>query len=340
MSNPQDIKSKLSFPKDVVIISHRNPDGDAIGSSLGLKHYLLKHGHAVKVVVPSDYPDNFSWMPDIDNVLVFDNEPEEVKDAIVKSEIVFCLDFNALDRIDKVGDILMEHKKAYIAMIDHHLEPEHFADYLLSDTTASSTCELVFDFITDILNDKETIDKKIGECLFAGILTDTGSFKYSTSSKLFRIVADLLDVGVNDYLLQDLIFNSMTEKQLRLLGHALYNRMEVIDEYHTAIIALTKDDYLNFDIQRGDTEGIVNFLLKMPNIKMAAFITQQPKIIKLSLRSKGDFSVQEIASKYFKGGGHKNASGGYSYQSLPAVIEKFKQAMRENKHALIATTLS
>lgn len=340
MTNTNEIKSLLSFPKDIVIISHRNPDGDAIGSSLGLKHYLLRHNHAVKVIVPSDYPDNLSWMPDVDRILVYDNEPEDVRQAIMKSDIVFCLDFNALDRIDKVGDIVSEHKKAFVAMIDHHLEPEHFADYMLSDITASSTCELVFEFITNVLDDKPTIDKVIGECLFTGILTDTGSFKYSTSAKLFRIVADLLEVGVNDYLLQDLIFNSMTEKQLRILGHALYNRMEVLDDYHTAIIALTKDDYLDFDIQRGDTEGIVNFLLKMPKIKMAAFITQQPKIVKLSLRSKGDFSVQEIASKYFKGGGHKNASGGYSYQSLSAVVDKFKNAMRESKEALAATTLS
>lgn len=339
MNDSKEIKSLLSLPKDIVIISHRNPDGDAIGSSLGLKHYLLKHNHAVKVVVPSDYPDNFSWMPEVDRILVYDNEPEEVEEAIMKSEMVFCLDFNALDRIDKVGDIVAGHKKGFVAMIDHHLEPEHFADYMLSDTTASSTCELVFDFISDVLDDKATIDAKIGDCLFTGILTDTGSFKYSTSAKLFRIVADLLDAGVNDYLLQDLIFNNMTEKQLRLLGHALYNRMEVMEDYHTAIIALTKDDYSKFEIQRGDTEGIVNYLLMMPKIKMAAFITQQPKITKLSLRSKGDFSVQEIASKYFKGGGHKNASGGYSYQSLSAVVDKFKEAMVESKEALVATSL-
>ncbi len=340
MTNSKEIKALLSFPKDIVIISHRNPDGDAIGSSLGLKQYLLRHNHAVKVIVPSDYPDNLSWMPDVDRILVFDNEPDEVKEAILKADIVFCLDFNALDRIDKVGDIVAAQKKAFVAMIDHHLEPEHFADYMLSDTSASSTCELVFDFIAHVLEDQSTIDKIIGECLFTGILTDTGSFKYSTSAKLFRIVAELLEVGVNDYLLQDLIFNSLTEKQLRLLGHALYNRMEVIEEYHTAIIALTKDDYVKFDIQRGDTEGIVNFLLKMPKIKMAAFITEQPKIVKLSLRSKGDFSVQKIASKYFKGGGHKNASGGYSFQSLSAVIDKFKNAMKENKEALLTTSLS
>ena len=168
---------------------------------------------------------------------------------------------------------------------------------------------------------------KLQKVLYTGIVTDTGSFKYSTSSKLFRIVADLVDFGADDYKLQDWIFNSQKEKHLRLLGHCLHNRLEVLPEYNTGIITLTKDDYSDFDIQRGDTEGIVNFILKIKEVKVAAFIMEQPTIVKISLRSKGDFSVQEIARKHFRGGGHKNASGGASFQSLSATVRKFKEIL-------------
>jgi phosphoesterase RecJ-like protein len=187
-----------------------------------------------------------------------------------------------------------------------------------------------------MLGDKGEIDKVIGECIFTGVLTDTGSFKYSTSPKLFRLVAELLEAGVDDYRLQDLIYNSMSEKQLRLLGHCMHNRMEILPEYKTGIITLTKEDYTKFDIQRGDTEGIVNYLLKLRNIKLAAFITEQPTIVKLSLRSKDDFDVQEIARKHFKGGGHKNAAGGASFQPLKATVRKFKELLPEYKEQLLS----
>ena len=218
-------------------------------------------------------------------------------------------------------------------MIDHHLFPEPFADYVLSETSASSTCELVYDFI-HLMDMAEELDQVIGECLFTGILTDTGSFKYSNSPKLFRTVANLLEIGVDDLRLQDLIFNSMDEKQLRILGHCLYNRMEILPEFQTGIITLTKEDYAYFDIQRGDTEGVVNFLLKLRNVKLAAFIHEQPKIVKLSLRSKGDIDVQEMAKRHFRGGGHKNAAGGASFHSLAVTVRRFKEILPEYQHQL------
>ncbi|MCH2082989.1 MAG: bifunctional oligoribonuclease/PAP phosphatase NrnA [Saprospiraceae bacterium] len=333
MENLQELKSFLSQARDIIITTHRNPDGDAIGSSLGLYHYLEDRGHSVKIISPSEYPDFLAWMPEVEKIMIYDIEPEESEKAIQKAEIIFCLDFNALDRIDKVGEIIDKHNCLKV-MIDHHLYPENFVDYIISDTTASSTCEMVFDFIVD-LGHKHFLNHKIGDCLFTGILTDTGSFKYSTSAKLFRIVADLLDLGVDDYMLQDLIFNSMKEKQLRLLGHCLYNRMEILPEYGTGIIYLTKEDYSTYNIKRGDTEGIVNFLLKINGIKMAAFIMEQPTIVKISLRSKGDFSVQEIAKRHFKGGGHKNASGGASFQGLNATLKKFKELLPRYKSHLV-----
>lgn len=316
------------MPRDIVIVSHRNPDGDAIGSSLALFHYLKQYGHAIKILVPSEYPDAFSWMPNIEDIIVFDSDPDKSEEVVKKAELVFCLDFNSLDRIDRLGEMIADNKQCKIAMIDHHLYPEPFSDFTLSDVTASSTSELIFDFI-EMLGDKAGLNKTIGESIFAGILTDTGSFKYSTSPKLFRIVAELLELGVDDYLLQDLIFNTRKEKELRLLGYCLYHRLEVLPEHNAALITLTKEDYEAFDIQRGDTEGVVNFLLTMKNINIAAFITEQPKIVKISLRSKGDISVQQIAAKYFKGGGHKNAAGGFAYNTLPTTVKRFKEALAE-----------
>ncbi len=332
MENIHELKAQLASPKDIVIISHRNPDGDAIGSSLGLYHYLLSQGHAVHVVLPSEYPDAFLWMPGIQNIIVFDSDQERTREVCERAQIIFCLDFNSLDRIDKVGEIIQPLNSVKV-LIDHHLYPEPFGDYVMSDTTASSTAEMVFDFIV-LMGHRPDISRATADCVYTGIVTDTGSFKFSTSPKLFRIVAELLELGVDDYKLQDLIFNSLDEKQLRLLGHCLYNRMEILPEYRTGIITLTKEDYEHFDIVRGETEGIVNYLLKMRDITMAAFITEQPSIVKISLRSKGDFSVQDICRKHFKGGGHRNASGGFSFQPLKVTLRKFKELLPEYKDAL------
>jgi bifunctional oligoribonuclease and PAP phosphatase NrnA len=319
----QGVKSLLSEPKRIMITSHRNPDGDAIGSSLGLYHYLIQLGHTVTVAFPSEFPVIFEWMPDCEKILIYDIEPAKTREAIETSDIVFSLDYNALDRIDKMGEIIRALPKAVKMMIDHHREPEPFVDFMLSDITASSTSELVVDFIK-MLKDDDKITKAVGECLYTGIVTDTGSFKFATSPKLFRTVAELIERGVDDYLLQDLIHNNLPEKNLRLLGHVLYNRMEVLPEFKTGIVWLTKKDYELFDIQRGDTEGIVNHVLSMKDVRMACFITEQPTIVKISMRSKGDINVQEICKNHFNGGGHKNDSGGYSYANLKVTLERFK----------------
>lgn len=332
MENLDGLKKLLNTPQDVAILTHRNPDGDAVGSSLGLSLFLQKNGHNVKVIAPSDYPDFLSWMPQANDIVIYDHDPEDVERIVKKATLIFCLDFNSLDRIDKAGELVDEARCPKV-MIDHHLFPEPFADFMLSETTASSTCELVYDFI-HLVGGKEDLDTVIGECLFTGILTDTGSFTYSNSPKLFRTVANLLEIGVDDLRLQDLIFNSMNEKQLRILGHCLYNRLEIIPEFHTGIITLTKEDYTFFDINRGDTEGVVNFLLKMRDVKLAAFIHEQPKIVKLSLRSKGDIDVQEMAKIHFRGGGHKNAAGGASFHNLSVTVRRFKEILPDYQDQL------
>jgi bifunctional oligoribonuclease and PAP phosphatase NrnA len=321
----QDLKAWLELPRDIVILSHRNPDGDAIGSSLGLAMYLRKKFHKVQVIFPSEYPVVFEYLDHVKDILIYDLKPNESKQAVEKADTIFCLDFNGLDRIDKLGESV-QFSKAKKILIDHHLDPEPFSDYEFLDTTASSTSELVYLWIKE-MGDSHMADVRIGEALFTGIITDTGSFKYNTRPMTFRIAADLKELGVDDFYLQDQIFNALKSKHLRLLGHCLANRMEIIEEHEFAIIHLTKKDYLDFDIQRGDTEGIVNHLLYVKNIQIAAFVTEQPTIIKLSLRSKGDISVQEVATKYFNGGGHKNAAGGGVYASLHDVLEKLKRVL-------------
>ncbi len=321
----QDLKAWLELPRDIVILSHRNPDGDAIGSSLGLAMYLRKKFHKVQVIFPSEYPVVFEYLDHVKDILIYDLKPNESKQAVEKADTIFCLDFNGLDRIDKLGEGV-QFSKAKKILIDHHLDPEPFSDYEFLDTTASSTSELVYLWIKE-MGDIDMADVRIGEALFTGLITDTGSFKYNTRPMTFRIAADLKELGVDDFYLQDQIFNALKSKHLRLLGHCLANRMEIIEEHEFAIIHLTKKDYIDFDIQRGDTEGIVNHLLYVKNIQIAAFVTEQPTIIKLSLRSKGDISVQEVATKYFNGGGHKNAAGGGVYASLHDVLEKLKRVL-------------
>lgn len=325
MENIQILKDKLQIPQDVVILTHRNPDGDALGSSLALRSMLVSLGHSVKVILPSDYPYIFSFMDSIDDCLVFDHEKELAIERIDKSSMIFCLDFNGLDRIDKLGPAV-DQSKAYKVLVDHHLDPEPFPDFTYSNTSASSTCEQLYLLFEELgLESKITVD--IATSLFVGIITDTGCFKYSTNSETYRVASALKLKGVDDYHLNDVIFNSLTQKQLELLGHCLANRMEIIPDLKAGIIYLTKQDYKDFNIIRGDTESIVNYLLMIKGIEVAAFIREQPTIVKLSLRSKGDISVQELARNHFNGGGHKNASGGSAYAKLDDVIKRFKSVL-------------
>ncbi len=323
----QQLKEILFLPKEIAIISHRNPDGDAIGSSFGLAGYLNKLHHKVNVIFPSEYSTTFRFIRDIEQATIFDLEPDKARKILDNADVIFCLDFSGLDRVDKLGEQI-QFAKAKKIVIDHHLDPEPFPDILFSDTEASSTSEMVFKVIND-LGDMSKLDPIIGEALFMGMITDTGSFRYNTRPETYDAAAALKRVGVDDYWLCNKIFNTQKERHLRLLGHCLANRMEIVSEYGVGIMWLTKQDYQDFDIQRGDTEGIVNYMLMIENVKMAALILEQPTIIKISLRSKDDISVQEIAQKYFNGGGHKNASGGGVYASLKDVIHRLKKVIPE-----------
>lgn len=333
MEFPAELRELLHLPQNTAIFSHRNPDGDAIGSALAMQHYLEQYGHTVHVLFPSEFPFEFEFLPKSEDILIWDIHTEECKQVLDKKNLFVFLDFNAYSRIDKMGDYVRDLPGKRI-LIDHHLYPEQMADFEYSEPEASSTCELVYQFITG-MGDSQKINPTVGKCLYVGIVTDTGSFRHATNSQVFRIVADLIDRGVDDTAMQDKIFNSQKVKNLRLLGHCLANRMEYIPEYRTAFIWLSRRDYEEFDIQRGDTEGIVNYLLTIRDVKLAAFIHNQPTIVKLSLRSKGDFDVQEICHTHFNGGGHKNAAGAYSHASLKSTIQKFRDILPDYKSELL-----
>lgn len=328
LSDLGDIKELVGQPSRNVIVSHRNPDGDAIGSSLALKRFLELKGHQVKVVFPSEYPVSFEFLPGAHEILITDIEPDAVAHHLQHADCIWALDFNALDRIDKTGQIINQLSCKKI-MIDHHIDPEPFVDFMVSKTQASSTCELVYDVIMEGWG-KTGMHPDIANCLMVGVLTDTGSLSYSVSSELFHKVANMLDMGVDYLYLQEKIFNSAEEKHIRLLGHALANRFEIHPAQGVGIIYLDKNDFIDFDIKRGDTEGIVNQMLKMKAIKVAVFITEQPNIIKFSFRSKGDISVADICRKHFNGGGHKNASGGHMHSSLGAALHKVREVLLSN----------
>lgn len=335
--NYQKIRQKVEEAKHIAIVTHTNPDGDAVGSSLGLWHFLKTITKAeVQVITPNDYPKFLHWMPGNDQVRVFYHDKKGTPQYILDADVLFCLDFNSLDRINGLLGCV-KGSKAFKVLIDHHLDPEHFAQEEMSKPSASSTAELVYDFIVE-LEGESAITDDIGQCLFTGITSDTGRFKFATNPRVYNQTSHLVKMGVNTEMVNDRIFNSFSEDRLRLFGFALSERMKVYPEYRAASIYLTAADKAKFNFQPGDSEGLVNHLLSMNNIVAGIFVTEKDKLVKLSLRSKGDFSVQEIASKHFNGGGHKNASGGRSKHSVVDTIAFFESILPDYKEKLLSTT--
>lgn len=317
------IKQLLSTKKKIVIVPHKNPDGDAIGSTLGLYHYLIKGNHQVHVITPNDYPNFLKWIPGENTILKYDYQTKQCDALINEADIIFTLDFNALHRAGNMETILANSKGIKI-MIDHHQAPDSYATYMFSDVTMSSTCEMVYHFI-HMLDDKNIIDKNIATCLYVGIMTDTGSFRFpSTSSGTHQIIADLMDKGANNSEIHNNVFDSNSYQSLQLLGCALTN-LKVVPESRTAYITLSQEELNKYDYKKGDTEGIVNYALSLENVVLAAIFIEdkQEGIIKISLRSKGNFSVNDMSRNHFEGGGHINAAGGKSYLSLKDTVEKF-----------------
>ncbi|PJJ83202.1 DHH family phosphoesterase [Mucilaginibacter auburnensis] len=325
----------LSQPQKIVITTHHKPDGDALGSSLGLYNYLIQLGHHARVIAPSDYPDFLTWMPGNEEVLVFPETKEEALALIENASLIFCLDFNSLDRINDMAGPVRESAAKKI-MIDHHLDPADFDDYRHWNINACATAQLVYDFIANVLGHKVYINKDVATSLYTGIMTDSASFRLpNTTSDVHRVVADLIDAGAVNWRIHELVYNSASENRIRLLGHCLSNCLEVLHEFNTAVIVLRKQDLAAFDVKTGDTEGIVNYALSITSIRLAAFIVERDGQVKMSLRSKGEFPANEICKLYFNGGGHRNAAGGQSTDGIDQVVEQFKSVLPKYKKLLI-----
>jgi phosphoesterase RecJ-like protein len=311
----------LNKSKNIVIVTHWSPDGDAMGSSLGLYNYLIQKQHNVTVITPNDYPSFLFWMQGNDSVIDFSLNPNSAKEAVAKAELIFCLDFNTLSRIEALGEEVRK-SSGKKCIIDHHLQPEDFADYMLHTTQTSSTCELIYDFIV-LMGDKYLINKDVANCLYTGIMTDTGSFRFpSTSPKTHRVIADLIEAGAENSEVHIRIYDNNTEDKLRLLGYSFVEKLVVLREHGTAFFSLNAEELSRFNYKKGDTEGLVNYALSIEGIYFAVFVVERDGKVKMSFRSKGKFDVNTFARRYFNGGGHANAAGGVSELSLKDTIAK------------------
>lgn len=329
----QEVKGLLSSPKKIVITTHHNPDGDAMGSSLGLYHYLIKQGHDVDVVIPNEFPEFLKWLPGNEVVIDFQEETDKAQELFDNSEMIFCLDYNSTGRVKAVEPALKA-AKAIKVLIDHHPDPEPFADYTISDISVSSAAELVCEFMQE-LGDIDNLNKDIAECLYTGIMTDTINFTVNSSRpRTYAIVSVLLNYGINKDGIYNHVFNNYSLDRMRLLGYTLNEKTKVLHKYRTGYIYLTQEELDEYNHVLGDTEGFVNYPLSIKGVRMSAIFIEKEDHIKISFRSKGSFSVNEFSNKYFSGGGHRNAAGGESRLSMEETLEKFENLLPQYEEAL------
>lgn len=305
-----------------------------MGSSLGLYNYLLLKGIKPVVVSPTDYGDFLKWMPNEQTVIDFEAEPDHSASLIAHADFIFCLDFNALKRINQMGELVAA-SNAKKVMIDHHLEPENFAAYQLHNTQRSSTCELIYEMI-DLFGDADLVNEDIANCLYAGIMTDTASFKHgSTYPSTHRVAAQLLAKGAKPNLIYEHIYDNYSYDRMRFIGFCLNEKMQLLREFNTALICVTAEELKRYNIITGDTEGLVNYGLAIRGINFSVLIVDRTVARKMSFRSKGKFPANEFAKTYFNGGGHFNAAGGESKDDIATVETKFKEALVAYKHLLV-----
>jgi len=324
----------LTQPKQIVITMHQKPDGDAMGSVLGLYHFLHNRGHQVTVISPTNWADFLEWLPGIESVINFEGYREKCLGILDKADVLFCLDFNIFHRTKHLAPFLAS-AKAIKVLIDHHEQPdEPNFDYGISDTGKSSTCEMVYDFIMEA-GGREALTQEMATCLYTGTMTDTGSFRFpSTKASVHRMVAELKETGFDHSQVHNHIYDNFLESRLRFIGFALLNRMEVLYEFNTAIMYIHQADLQKYHIKTGDTEGLVNYLLTIKGIRFGAIVIDRTEERKWSFRSKGGFDVNQFARNHFEGGGHANASGGRSSDSVEKTVEHFKQVIQEYKNQL------
>jgi phosphoesterase RecJ-like protein len=323
--SPDKIKSAFRLivnAEHILITTHVSPDGDAIGSTLGFQRFLQKMGKKVTVITPNDFPGFLKWMPGADEIIPYEGNERACEEKLKHCDLVFALDYNDLKRLDKFenGVGISEAPKI---LIDHHEQPKDFAVISFSDTKASSTCQMVYDFISSS-GFLHLMDSDIAACLYTGIMTDTGSFRFScTSPHTHTVVAALLETGMDHVMVNQKVNDANTFHRLKLLGYVLANKLVYMPNYHCVYMSLTEEEMRQFNYQQGDSEGFVNYGLSVHGVKLSVLFKEAEGKVRMSLRSKGNFSVQRMAQQYFHGGGHFNASGGTSYESMEKTIEKF-----------------
>jgi phosphoesterase RecJ-like protein len=329
MKSVEEIITQLNVPsKRIFITTHHKPDGDAIGSMLGLYHYLVKKGHQVTPVSPSELPDFLLWMPGADQVLNYEDRPEPSRKALDEAELVFCLDFNDFGRVKLLAPALAA-ATAPKVVIDHHLYPAPVWDYGVSIPEKSSTCEMVYDFILQS-GDEALIDKNIATCLYTGAMTDTGSFRFpATSAAVHEMVATLMRRGAEPPVIHEKVFDSWSVNRMRFIGYMLIERMEIFPQWQAGLVSISRKDLQLFSLGTGDTEGVVNYPLSISGVRFSTLITERSDEVRLSFRSKGDFDVNAFAREYFSGGGHFNASGGRSSLSFSETVARFKEILSD-----------
>lgn len=327
-SNIQKAKKLIDKYDNIAIITHVSPDGDAIGSSLALFHFLFEIGKQPNVIVPNSFPQFLSWLKGSGDIVIGDKNPKITEEVIVAAELIFCLDFNALKRSSQLAAFI-EKSKAPKVMVDHHPHPEDFCDVTISHPEISSCSELIFRLICR-MGMFEYITKNGAECIYTGMMTDTGAFTFNSNSPaIYYIISELLRKGINKDAIYARIYNNYTESRVRLQGFVLYEKMKIFKKYKTALITLSKEEQLKFHREKGDTEGFVNIPLTIRDIVFSVFIREETdaNIIKLSFRSKGDFPTNKFASETFNGGGHLNASGGEFYGTLEEAVALFEKSL-------------
>ena len=335
----QNISSQLKEPQKIVLTAHANPDGDTIGSCLALYHYFIQFGHQVKVISPNEAPRFLQWLPNYEDVIVYDNDPATAKQEIETAELIFAVDYNAFHRTGEGVEKLLKEASATKFLIDHHPNPDEVFEARISDTSASSTAELVFRFIED-LGHLEKINKDVAEGLYVGLLTDTGSFSFSINSdKPYKVAAFLYNTGIDLQAINQRIYSAFTEGRLRLIGYAISEKLVLNHSLRFAYISLSKEELSRFNHQSGDTEGLVNYALGIENVVAAVLLTEKEGKIRLSFRSKGNFAVNKIANEHFEGGGHRNAAGGNSFLSMEETIQKLNKILPQYKAEIDAVQL-
>lgn len=328
MRQIQDVFPLLHSPKKIFVTTHHKPDGDAIGSILALSHYLTKKGHTVTTVAPSEAPDFLAWMPGVRNVINHEAEPDASEQALKNADVIFGLDFNDFSRTKHLTRLLGEATQPKV-LIDHHLQPAPVWDYGMSIPEKSSTCEMVYDFIK-LCSDDRYIDTDIAACLYTGVLTDTGSFRFPvTTANVHMMVADLKARGFDHSRIHEEIYDNWSLRRMQFIGYVLLEKMEIFPEQNAGLISISKKDLKLFGINSGDLEGLVNYPLSIHGINFATMITERSDEVKLSFRSKGNVDVSAFARKYFKGGGHFNASGGSSELSFVDTVTYFKKILSD-----------